>query len=244
MKSSLRTKPKRPRTRARFLKKRMASSASSATTEEVVDDEFIDNLTVPKLERMDLETLAQAPEVPYLFTFPPRVKDYLHTETSEKQDDTVRECLPFLQANDPSFVYNKHGVARLERELHKRFLPEKMGVRGKFPPGFVAADASRPWFLYWNMAGLALLGEDVSSYRDRLVATARSMQNDTGGFGGGFGQTSHLATTYAVILALSLVGGQEAYEVVDRRAMWRWLCSLKQPDGGFQVCLGGEEDIR
>jgi hypothetical protein len=47
-----------------------------------------------------------------------------------------------------------------------------------------------------------------------------------------------------VVLALALVGGEDAYEVVDRKAMWKWLCSLKQPDSGFQVCLGGEEDIR
>jgi protein farnesyltransferase subunit beta len=89
-----------------------------------------------------------------------------------------------------------------------------------------------------------MLGEDVTTYRESVAETARSMQNDTGGFGGGGRQLSHMATTYAVVLSLALVGGEEAYEVVDRKAMWRWLCSLKQPDGGFQVCLGGEEDIR
>lgn len=26
--------------------------------------------------------------------------------------------------------------------------------------------------------------------------------------------------------------------------MWRWLGGLKQRDGGFEVCRGGEEDIR
>jgi hypothetical protein len=70
------------------------------------------------------------------------------------------------------------------------------------------------------------------------------MQNDTGGFGGGGKQTSHLATTYALVLALALVGGEDAFEVIDRRAMWKWLCALKQPDGGFQVSVGGEEDVR
>src|SRR5690606_19685784 len=55
---------------------------------------------------------------------------------------------------------------------------------------------------------------------------------------------SHLATTYAVVLALTVAGGEEAYEVIDRRAMWKWLCSLKQPEGGFQMALGGEVDVR
>ncbi|RYO75532.1 hypothetical protein DL764_010415 [Monosporascus ibericus] len=81
-------------------------------------------------------------------------------------------------------------------------------------------------------------------YRNDLVETARSMQNDAGGFGGGFGQTSHLATTYAMVLALTIVGGESAYQVIDRRAMWKWLSALKQPDGGFQMSLGGEVDVR
>lgn len=70
------------------------------------------------------------------------------------------------------------------------------------------------------------------------------MQSKTGGFGGGYGQYSHLAGTYAVLLSLALVGGKEAYEMVDRNAMWHWLGRLKQADGGFQVCEGGEEDTR
>jgi protein farnesyltransferase subunit beta len=182
-----------------------------------------------------------APTIPDLFTYPPPVRDELETETSYTQNEVVQECLPYLSARDEHSAYNLHGVARLERDLHKAFLHKGLG---RYPDRFVAADASRPWFLYWCLAGLALLGEDVTPYRSRLAATARSMQNDGGGFGGGCGQTSHLATTYAVVLALALAGGEEAYEVVDRRAMWRWLCALKQADGGFQVAIGGEEDIR
>jgi protein farnesyltransferase subunit beta len=70
------------------------------------------------------------------------------------------------------------------------------------------------------------------------------MQNTTGGFGGGFGQYSHLAGTYAGLLSLALVGGDDAYSLVDREKMWYWLGRLKQPDGGFQLCEGGEEDVR
>ena len=55
---------------------------------------------------------------------------------------------------------------------------------------------------------------------------------------------SHLAPTYAIVLALAIVGGEEALDIIDRRAMWKWLGALKQLDGGFQVSVGGEEDIR
>lgn len=204
-------------------------------TDTDVDEEFVHDIA------STLSSPAMAPAVPDLFSYAPPVVDALETETSDKQSEVVLECLDYLTARDPDSVYNLHGVARLEREAHKAFLRKGLG---KYPDRFVPADASRPWYLYWCLTALALLGEDVSSYRERLVATARSMQNDYGGFGGGCGQTSHLATTYAVVLALALVGGEEVYQVVDRKAMWRWLCSLKQPDGGFQVALGGEEDIR
>ncbi|KAK3316279.1 terpenoid cyclases/protein prenyltransferase alpha-alpha toroid [Apodospora peruviana] len=180
--------------------------------------------------------------IPDVFTQGPPVRDALVTDTSRLQDKTVDTCLPYLSADhgDPS-AYNMHGVRSLDREKHVRFLH---GSLGRLSGRFVAADASRPWYLYWSLAGLAMLGEDVSGYREAVVKTARGMQNDEGGFGGGGRQLSHLATTYAVVLALALVGGEDAYEVVDRKAMWKWLCSLKQADGGFQVCVGGEEDIR
>ncbi|SPQ27014.1 63b1b291-bda4-4157-aaca-05b1eedb3a7d [Thermothielavioides terrestris] len=192
-------------------------------------------------EEIVLDTRSFEPMIPDLFTQLPPVRDSLVTGTSQVQDETVGVCLPFLSGEDAAFEYNEHGVPRLDRERHVRFLHKSLG---RLPGAFVAADASRPWFLYWCLAALTLLGEDVTSYRESVAETARSMQNDTGGFGGGGRQLSHLATTYAVVLSLALVGGEEAYEVVDRKAMWRWLCSLKQPDGGFQVCLGGEEDIR
>jgi len=88
------------------------------------------------------------------------------------------------------------------------------------------------------------MGEDISHYRERLIATVQPIQNATGGFGGGNGQMSHLAPTYAIILSLVIAGGQEALDVIDRKAMWKWLGSLKQPNGGFQMAIGGEVDVR
>ena len=195
------------------------------------DEEFVEEIPSRHAFKM----------IPDLFTQDPPIRDALQTPTSIVQDETVELCQPLLAAEDEYFEYNEHGVPQLLREKHSKFLHQHLqGLPGRF----VAADATRPWFLYWCLAGLSLLGEDVTSYRRAVAETARSMQNDSGGFGGGGRQLSHLATTYAVVLSLALVGGEEAFEVVDREAMWHWLCSLKQPDGGFQVCLGGEEDIR
>lgn len=45
------------------------------------------------------------------------------------------------------------------------------------------------------------------------------MQNRDGGFGGGHGQMSHCAVSYAAILSLAIVGGEAALDLVDRRAL-------------------------
>ncbi|KAM0207551.1 hypothetical protein ACHAQI_007554 [Fusarium lateritium] len=180
------------------------------------------------------------PSIPQLFTTEPPIHDSLPTESSYVQDETVKEVLPYLKAEEHDYC-NSHGLPHLDRRLHVGFLHKQLG---KLPAAFTSADPSRPWFFYWCLSALVLLGEDVEIYRQRLVDTVRPMQNPDGGFAGGFGHTSHLATSYATVLSLALVGGEDAYEVIDRRAMWRWLCSLKQPDGGFQMALGGEEDVR
>ncbi|KAM0561224.1 hypothetical protein ACHAPJ_003729 [Fusarium lateritium] len=180
------------------------------------------------------------PSIPSLFTTEPLIRDSLPTESSRVQDATIDECLPYLQAQEHDYC-NSHGLPHLDRRRHVSFLHKQLG---KLPGAFMSADPSRPWFFYWCLSALTLLGEDVEVYRERLIDTVRPMQNADGGFAGGFGHTSHLATSYATVLSLALVGGQDAYEAIDRRAMWRWLCSLKQPDGGFQMALGGEEDVR
>ena len=211
---------------------RSGGGALPPDADEQVDEEYIQDHSVqPTASAM----------IPEVFCRLPPVRDELVTKTSIDQDETVEKCLPFMSGEDDDVPRNYQGVPRLDRSRHARFLRNQLG---RLPGPFLAADASRPWFLYWCLNGLTLLGEDVSAYRDGLVETARSMQNASGGFGGGHGQNSHLATTYAVVLALALVGGEDCFEVVDRRSMWKWLCALKQLDGGFQVTLGGEEDIR
>lgn len=44
-------------------------------------------------------------------------------------------------------------------------------------------------------------------------------QNHYGGFGGGHGQSSHLAPTYAAVLSLAMAGGSEGLGMIDRLAL-------------------------
>ena len=45
------------------------------------------------------------------------------------------------------------------------------------------------------------------------------MQNADGGFGGGHGQISHLAPSYAAVLSLAIVGEPAALDLIDRRSL-------------------------
>lgn len=184
---------------------------------------------------------ARASLIPHLFTSLPLIRDLKSTQTTQVQDKTILECLPFLNGTEEGIQYNEYGVPHLDRNRHIAFLHKSLKP---LPAAYVAADASRPWMFYWILSGLSTMGEDISLYRDRLIATVQPIQNATGGFGGGNGQMSHLAPTYAIILALVIAGGQEALDVIDRKAMWRWLGSLKQRNGGFQMAVGGEVDVR
>jgi protein farnesyltransferase subunit beta len=239
--------------KVRFANKARTSSAhlqhtaqerTGFITEELPEDiAGEENWEEDPSEELPMTTSAAAQSlIPDLYTSFPLIRDILTTETSQVQDETVQECLPYLTGRSGKFTtYNKDVVPHLDRTRHVRFLHKSLQ---NLPSPFVAADAARPWFFYWALCGLRALGEDVSSYRERLISTVRPIQNATGGFGGGHGQLSHLATTYAIVLSLAMVGGTDAMELIDRKAMWRWLGSIKQRDGGFQMFIGGEEDVR
>ena len=84
------------------------------------------------------------------------------------------------------------------------------------PGYFVGLDASRPWVLYWTLHSLAIAGQPIdAALRTRTAATLSTFQNADGGFGGGPGQLSHLAPTYAAVCALAYAG-EEGWGVIDR----------------------------
>jgi len=202
-----------------------------------------DEINGPPFPGRDRVILNAPPQLPLWLQ--PSILNLFHDEfettTSEARKKTEEECLPFLTGNGASlkdYDLNTYGLPRLRRKQHSEFL---RALISPLPAPYQAVDASRPWLFYWALCGLSSLGEDVSSYRRRLIETVRPLQNSTGGFGGGHGQYSHGACSYATVLALACVGG---LEVVDRKAMWNWLGTVKQADGGFRMAEGAEEDIR
>lgn len=106
------------------------------------------------------------PGIPALFTQPPPIRDPLVTETIELQDATLEKCLTFLKGLHISQkgTFNASGVPALERDSHVAYLYDSLE---DYPAGFVAMDASRPWMVYWALAGLTLLEEDPTRFRER-----------------------------------------------------------------------------
>ncbi|KAL3896374.1 MAG: hypothetical protein SGCHY_004115 [Lobulomycetales sp.] len=128
---------------------------------------------------------------------------------------------------------------QLQRRLHKDFLQRPFGVLSQ---GFTALDASKPWIIYWSLHGLDLLDSPVpDNVRAGLIATLGQCQHPDGGFGGGFGQQAHLATTYAAVNAVCIL---QAYSCIDIPKLLAWFLRLKQPDGSFRMTDDGEVDVR
>ncbi|EDQ86216.1 uncharacterized protein MONBRDRAFT_33884 [Monosiga brevicollis MX1] len=129
----------------------------------------------------------------------------------------------------------------LDRRRHIGFLRSGLGQLGS---GYQCLDASRPWIIYWCLHGLSLLGyEPNESERTRCINTLRQCQNATGGFGGGPGQLSHLAPTYASVNALAILG-PDALSIIDRISLRKFLAARKRADGSFTMHEDGEVDIR
>ena len=58
-------------------------------------------------------------------------------------------------------------------------------------------------------------------------------------------QIPHAATTYASCLSLAIIGTPDAYEIVDRAALYRFFWSMKDPTtGAFRAHDAGEVDVR
>lgn len=82
--------------------------------------------------------------------------------------------------------------------------------------------------------------------RARAAETILAFQHPEGGFGGGPapGHDAHLLPTYASVMALAITSLPEAWERIDRRAMYEFFMRCKRADGSFVVCRGGEVDVR
>lgn len=105
---------------------------------------------------------------------------------------------------------------QLHRDTHTAFLTRLL--KAPLPRQYTGLDASRPWLLYWSIHSLALFDGDLDAQaKRRVVETLKHCQNPDSGFGGGPGQLSHLAPSYAAVCALAYTG-EDGWKAIDRCA--------------------------
>ncbi|KAI0728285.1 terpenoid cyclases/Protein prenyltransferase [Fomitopsis betulina] len=176
----------------------------------------------------------------------PAPTDGYPTATSHLQgdtEDTLRNHIP--QSLQPGNASQNVPVV-LQRNLHMQYLLRNL--RQGLPQRFTGQDASQAWLMYWTFQAFSFLGvgldvETKKKAREKVLA----MQHRDGGFGGGPGQAPHLLATYAAVSALAIVGEPgpgRGWEDIDRKKMYDFFMSVKQPDGSFLVCHHGEVDVR
>ncbi|XP_076314534.1 protein farnesyltransferase subunit beta-like isoform X1 [Tachypleus tridentatus] len=163
------------------------------------------------------------------------------TATSEDQvavEETVKQQFEYIKnvaELDPD-------CPQLLREQHIHFL--KKGLCS-LPQAYECLDASRPWLCYWILHSLELLDEPISDEtKSKVAAFLSQCQHPDGGFGGGPQQLPHLAPTYAAVNALCIIGTEEAYQVIDRTKLQKFLYAMRQTGGSFTVHESGEVDVR
>ncbi len=159
----------------------------------------------------------------------------LSTRTSQEQqrtEESIRRVLRQGRAAGP----------HLQRDEHATFL---LSALEGLSSGFAGLDSSKPWLCYWIYHALDLLGEQLPGRLAlRTVEFLRHCQAATGGFCGGPQQLPHLAPTYATVLTLACLEREDGWRMVDRAGLYRWLLTLKQPNGSFAMHADGEADVR
>ena len=156
-------------------------------------------------------------------------------ESVLQQQRVQSQCQACLSLAHPVKLHTTRHISFLKRGLER------------LSSSYVSLDAARPWIIYWCLNGLALLPDgksEIETMAKAALQTLRTCQHPDGGFGGGPGQLAHLATTYAVVLSIAIIGLSEGYDLIDRTKLYRWLMALKVTDGGFRIHHGGEVDAR
>lgn len=167
----------------------------------------------------------------------PTPLDCHHTQTSEDQVETENSIQELFH------IYRRRKLSRsnfidappiptLARSSHLSFAAK---VLNPLPAGYITMDSNRSWLLYWVLHSHDLLSVTLDiKMRARAIRTLLSFQNkETGGFGGGPGQISHLMSTYAAICALAIVGGKGSCPAEEEAEI----------DGSSPLPSGGWDEI-
>ncbi|CAD5119863.1 DgyrCDS8447 [Dimorphilus gyrociliatus] len=163
------------------------------------------------------------------------------TETYAEQaevEDTIHELFKAFKRK----LDLEDDIPKLNREKHLSFLNKGTENLG---PTYSCLDSSRPWLVYWILNSFQLLSYEIpEALGDKISDFLGRCQSETGGFGGGPGQLPHLASTYAAVCALCIIGTERSLSIINKDTLRNYLMKSHQLDGSFVMHEGGEIDIR
>uniref|UniRef100_A0A2M4AQ49 Protein farnesyltransferase subunit beta n=1 Tax=Anopheles triannulatus TaxID=58253 RepID=A0A2M4AQ49_9DIPT len=140
-----------------------------------------------------------------------------------------------LAALDPS-------LPKLHRTDHARYLQVSLE---RLSSSYECLDSSRPWMVYWILNAASVLNlRFADELLNRVVDFLIKCRSPIGGFGGGPGQDPHLATTYAAVNALCIIGTDRALDAIDRASLKQFLGAVRESNGAYRMHVGGELDVR
>uniref|UniRef100_A0A182WSU5 Protein farnesyltransferase subunit beta n=1 Tax=Anopheles quadriannulatus TaxID=34691 RepID=A0A182WSU5_ANOQN len=158
--------------------------------------------------------------------------DQIKTEASVERIYDRYEQLAALDATLP----------KLLRGDHARYLQLSLE---RLSTAYESLDSSRPWMVYWILNAASILNlRFPHELLDRVVDFLVKCRGKDGGFGGGPGQDPHLATTYAAVNSLCIIGTDRALSAIDRPSLKRFMWSVRESNGAFRMHVGGEVDVR
>ncbi|GJQ66599.1 hypothetical protein Trydic_g4574 [Trypoxylus dichotomus] len=135
-----------------------------------------------------------------------------------------------------------NSLPKLITAAHEKYLKQCLTY---LPAGYVNLDASRTWMCYWIVHSLSLLDVQLPEQQlNNVIHFIAKCQCPSGGFGGGPGQLPHLATTYAAVNVLCIIGTKKAYDTINIAGLQGFLWSLRSREGAFCMHRDGEVDIR
>ncbi|XP_043266276.1 protein farnesyltransferase subunit beta isoform X2 [Colletes gigas] len=159
------------------------------------------------------------------------------SESSLLQTSIENKALKLYKLNEP-----KTHQPTLMKEKHIKLLKESIHHLDK---DYEKSDCSRTWLCYWILHSLNILDARLDNNVNlQIVGFLAKCQSRKGGFGGGPGLLPHLGSTYAAVNALCSIGSLEAYQVINRVTLKKFLLSRRQEDGSFSMHEDGEVDMR
>jgi len=152
------------------------------------------------------------------------VKDQLETETKiqeifDKSNFNIKESDKFN--NNIEFLAEKH----------YKFTNNMMS---RIPAGYHQLNSGLPWFAYWTLNVIDMLNKEKIeiSYEIKMefVKYLKELHHEKGGFCGYSKGFPNIISSYAAVLAISILDIPEAYEIINLKKMKKFILSCKNND--------------